>query len=302
MPLALDRTPLVAAVSLVLSGLATLAAPSSTPAVPTAPAHPTRIVALGLPADELALALAPERVVAVDRFADDRAVSNVADDARAVPDRVVARAESIARLRPDLVLSPAWAPAELDVSLHALGIATLRLATASSVDDVRTSIRAVAQALDARTAREALVDELDASLATTRSRCAHDARPTVLLDAGSGRSPAAHTLLAELIDIAGGELLLARSDVGLAPLPLERELSLDPDVLLVDSYRADARARSVVETTRAATGLDVRLDSLRAVATGRVHRVDPRFLLTTTHHVGAAASAICDALHGTHAR
>ena len=212
------------------------------------------------------------------------------------------RTESIAALAPDLVLVPAWASPDLDASLHRLGIATLRTSTPHDVDGVRTTIRTVAAALDARDIGEQLVRDMDASLALTRTRCTGATRPSVLLDAGSGLSPGAHTLLAELVNVAGGELLLARSGEGLVPLSLERELSLDPDVLFVDAYRADARARSIVAPDRGTLGLDPRTRTLRAVRERRAYALPARVLLTTTHHIASAADALCDALRSESTR
>lgn len=269
---------------------------------PPLPAHPHRIVALGLPADELALALVPaDRIAALDRFADDPAASNVVDEARAVPRRVAVSAESVAAVDPDLVLVPAWAPVDLEASLHRFAIATLRIGTPACVDDVRSTLREVATALDAADRGEALVAELDASLARTRAR-PRTSHPTALLDAGSGFSPGEGTLLAELVTVAGGELLLARrGERGLVAVSLERMLSLDPDVVLVDAYRADARARGIADATRGAHGLDPRLGALRAVSAGRVRTLPARLLLTTTHHAAATADALFEALHAEEA-
>ncbi len=290
----------VPATAFALACVAPFAAPGVTPSrAPPPPTHPVHVVALGLPADELALALIDTaRIAALDRFADDEGASNVVEPARSVSRRVVVSAEAIAAVDPDLVLLPAWTGADLDAALHRFGIATLRIGTPTNVEDVRVSIRTVAAALDAHDRGEALIADMDASLAHTHARCGGQPRRTALVDAGSGLSPGAHTLLAELVQIAGGELLLARQGLsGLVPLSLERELSLDPDVLLVDAYRADARARGIVDATRAAHGLDPRLLVLRAVANGDVRPLHARLLLTTTHHIASTADALCDALH-----
>jgi iron complex transport system substrate-binding protein len=208
-------------------------------------------------------------------------------------------AEAIAAAAPDLVLLPAWTGPDLDASLHRFGIATLRVATPATVDDVRASIRSVAHALDASARGERLIEEMDASLDRTRARALGTSRRSALVDAGSGLSPGAGTLLAELVEIAGGELLLARlGHAGLVPLSLERELSLDPDVLLVDAYRADARSRGIVDATRGPLGIDPRLSVMRAARLGHVRPVPARFMLTTTHHIAETAAALFDALHG----
>lgn len=293
-------TGALSAIALALACGGPFLAPPVAPAVaPPLPRHPERIVALGVPADELTLALVdPTRIAALDRFADDEGASNVVAEARAVPARVAVSAEPIAALHPDLVLVPAWSGPDLEGSLHRFGIATLRVQTPTSVAEVRANVRSVAAALDADARGAEVVDAMDMALERTRAR-AHGTTPTALVDAGSRFSPGARTLLAELVTIAGGELLLARrGEHGLVPLSLERELSLDPDVMLVDAYRADARARGVVDAVPGPLGLDPRLVSLRAVREGRARPVASRHLLTTTHHVAATADALFDALHG----
>ena len=81
--------------------------------LPALPPHPVRVVALGIPADEIALALIdPSRIVALDRFADDRDASFVVEDARSVPGRVGVDVEQVLAETPDLVLVPAWAGAK----------------------------------------------------------------------------------------------------------------------------------------------------------------------------------------------
>jgi iron complex transport system substrate-binding protein len=285
--------------ALALSATAAGAAPVAAPALaPPLPARPARIVALGLPADELALALVPStRIAALDRFADDPEASNVVDEARTVRARVPVSAEAIAAQSPDLVLVPAWASPDLEAMLHRFDIATLRVPTPRSLDALREAIRIVAAALDARAQGETLVAELDRSLEETRRSVAGLPRPTALLDAGSGYSPGGGTLLSDLVEAAGGHLLLAtRGEQGLVPLSIERELSLDPDVLLVDRYRADAHARVLGEPERA---LDPRLAHLRAAREGRVRVLPARLLLSTTHHVAHTARALAEALHAS---
>lgn len=289
---------LASGLALLLAGASgLLSAETRTPAVPTVPAHPMRVVALGIPADEIALALIePARIVALDRFADDPDASNVVERARMVARRVAVDVEQVLATEPDLVLVPAWAGADLEVGLHRFGVATVRVGNATSIEGVRDNVRRVASALDAVEEGRVLVRRMDAALESARLRTEGLGRPCVLLHAGSGYSPGAHTLFDELVEVAGGHLLLAQSgDEGLAPLSLEREISLDPDVVIVDAYRADARVRDITGTTGFVA--DRRFAHLRAVREGRVFPVSARFLLTTTHHVAETVEELVRALH-----
>ncbi len=288
-----------------LSGLALLLSASSgllsteasEPAAPELPPHATRIVALGITADELVLALVgPERIVALDRFADDPDVSNVVEQARGVRQRVAVDVEQVLSTEPDLVLVPAWAGMELESGLHRFGVATVRVGNATSLEGIRENIRRVAAALDAVDTGDVLIARMDEAIDRARARTRDLPRPTVLLHAGSGYSPGAHTLFAGLIEAAGGRLLLAELGVeGLAPLSAEREMSLDPDVVIIDAYRADARFQDIAGMTSFA--LDRRFAHTRAVREGRVVPISARFLLTTTQHVAETVEELARALH-----
>jgi ABC-type Fe3+-hydroxamate transport system substrate-binding protein len=81
---------------------------------------------------------------------------------------------------------------------------------------------------------------------------------------------------------------------GEVPLGFEQLLALDPDVIVVDSYRADARAREIV--VEPAIDRDPRLRSLRAVRTRRLLSIPSAHLLATNHHVAALAEDLAAAL------
>lgn len=253
------------------------------------PRHPERIVSVGLHQDELALALAPERVVAIDAFADDPETSFVAAEAARVPSRARASTESILSLRPDLVLLPGWADRELEASLVEAGVAVHREPVATSLEQIRASILALGRLLDAAPRATAILAELDAGLAALPSPPASP--PTVLLLSATGTSPGQGTLFAELVQRAGGRIALPHE--GILPLSLESLLMIDPDVIFVDGYVADGRART---TGDAALIPEAIAPHLRAVREHRLHALSPRIANTTSHHVLETLHALREAL------
>lgn len=274
------RALAVAASSLILSGVLVIASTPDVregPAPIEPPAHPRRVVAVGLHQDEIALALAPDRLVGIDRFADDREASFVVDEARAIPARVTVHVESILRLEPDLVLLPGWVDRELEAALTRAGVAVHREPVVTSVADIEASLQRMGALLDAEPGAAALVLRLQqarAALPTPRTR------PSALLLSATGTSPGQGTLFAELVSLAGGRIAIERS--GILPLSMETVLALDPEVIFLDGYVADGHAR----TLGGDAGLPAPLrDHLRAARRHRVHALSAREANTTSHHV-----------------
>jgi ABC-type Fe3+-hydroxamate transport system substrate-binding protein len=274
------RALAVAALALILSGVLVIASTPDVhvgPAPVEPPARPERIVAVGLHQDEVALALAPERVVGVDRFADDREASFVVDEARAIEARVTVSSESILRLDPDLVLLPGWVDRELEAAITRAGVAVHREPVVTSVEDIEVSVRRMGVLLDARAEADALVAELHRALDGLPSPTR---RPSALLLSATGTSPGRDTLFAELVARAGGRIAIERS--GIVPLSMEAVLALDPEVIFLDGYVADGRARALGGNSHLAAPLR---SHLRASRAHRVHSLSAREANTTSHHV-----------------
>ncbi len=283
----------VALLSLALAAAGGRAAWTTAPSVDgvAAPAHPRRVVALGLHADELALALAPERVVAVDAFADDPEASCVADEARRVAGRASASVESVLAHRPDLVILPGWASAELEAGLAQAGVATVREPVPTRLAEIEASIARLGGVLDAGEAAAGLLASLRAAVAEVEGLGPLSPPPRAVLLAATGTSPGTGTLFAELLERAGGRIALDRP--GIAPLSVETLLAEDPEVIFLDGYRADGRARGL--------GADAAIPGalrphLRAYAEGRVHPLSARLANTTSHHVAETLRALAEAL------
>lgn len=300
-------TPLACAVALLGSAGGVALAPERAwePREAPAPARPSRIVSLAVPADEILLAvIAPQRILAIDEFADDPRASNAVDAARAVQGRLPQpiAAESILALAPDLVILPAWSDPPIGALLAHQGVPVHRVGSPSSLEAVRAEIRALGDVVGARDRAEARVAEMDARLDAVRARGeARRARPGVMLLLWSGLTPGRGTLFCEVVELAGARCAAADAGLeGFAPIPVERVLELDPDVIAIDRYRANARARTVVPEGSIAD--DPRYRSLRAVGAGRVVDLPSAHLLATSHHVAALAEDLADALDALEAR
>jgi len=283
----------LALLSLTLAAAASRMAGSGAPSfdVVPVPAHPRRVVTLGLHADELALALAPERVVAIDAFADDPEASSVVEAARGVAGRASASVESVLAHRPDLVILPGWASPELEAGLAQGGVATVREPVPTRLGEIEESIARLGALLDAREAAAGLLTSLRAALAEVDGLAPLWPPPRAILLAATGTSPGTGTLFAELLARAGGRIALDRP--GIAPLSVETLLARDPEVIFLDGYRADGRARGFGADAVIPAALR---QHLQAYAAGRVHALSARLANTTSHHVAETLRALARAL------
>lgn len=296
---------LVAAVALLLAASSVAGgalsaegvAAEGAPAVAERPTPPRRIVSTNLTSDEILLALEPAtEIVALSAFADDPQVSNVVEQARAIPHRVRGDAERILALEPGVVFAFPFGQAETEALLRQAGIPVVHVPGASTVAEIRDNVRRIGRVVGREKRAEALIEQMDATIARVQRRIAGARRPGVLYWNTGGFTAGAGTLPDALLELAGGRNVAAEAGIeGHAPVPMERVLALDPEVVLVVDYRADERKREVVPPPRIAD--DPLWQDVEAVREGRVRYVPERHLLSSSHHAARAVVDIARVLH-----
>jgi iron complex transport system substrate-binding protein len=282
------------------SGIASSLAPATETAMgggAPLPAHPERVVSVTLSTDEMLLALVPEaRILALSTFADDPLASNVRREARRVAPRVSGDAEALLALEPDLVVTNPFASADAMALLERSRVPVLRVPAATSIADVEEGLRTLADALGARARAEEVIAAMRAKLDRVADAVDGARRPRAILYTTGGWVAGAGTLPAELLALAGADNAAALSGIaGHAVLAPELLLALDPEVVIVVDYRADGRARELFAPPAFAE--DPVFRSLTAVRTGRVHALDPRRVLSASHHAADGALELARVLH-----
>lgn len=191
-------------------------------------ATPRRVASLNLCTDELVLLLAAaEQIASVTHLSQDPAESPLWHAARRYR-RNDGSLLSVAALRPDLVVTMGGGARDRLRIAERLGIPTLDLPFAQSLDDVVVSIRRVAAALGRPAAGEALARRIAALRATAPASLAD----TIWLG-GGGRTVSATGLEAQWMALAGmRQRTMAGDRVGLETL-----LVRPPRILLRSNYR-----------------------------------------------------------------
>ncbi|HEX9933065.1 MAG TPA: ABC transporter substrate-binding protein [Allosphingosinicella sp.] len=190
---------------------------------------PLRVASLNLCTDELLLSLAdPAQIVSVTHLAQEEAETPLWREARRHR-RNDGSLVSAARHRPDLVLTMGGGARDRLRIAARLGIRTLDLPFAGSLDDVEAGIRSVAAALGREARGAALV---------ARIRALRESAPSRAADAiwlgGGGRTVSPEGLEAQWMRLAG----LAQRPLQGDRVPLEQLAARPPAVLLRSDYRA----------------------------------------------------------------
>jgi iron complex transport system substrate-binding protein len=206
-----------------------LAASLALAAASAQPAPPRRVASLNLCTDELVLALAaPDQIVSVTHLAQDPAETPLWRQARRYR-RNDGSLVSVAELRPDLVVTMGGGARDRLRIASRLGMPTLDLPFAQSLDDVEAGIARLAEALGRREAGAALA---------ARMRSLRSTAPPAHLDAiwlgGGGRTVSAAGLEAQWMALAGLRQRPLQGD----RISLETLIAAPPAVLLRSDYRA----------------------------------------------------------------
>ncbi len=225
------------------------------------PAAPQRIVSLNLCTDELLLLLAPRaRIAAVSALADNPAYSPATALAKGLPSSH-GTAEEVLRLEPDLVLASTYSlPYTLEL-LRGEGVPLVLIEQPGSLAQARENLRLVAEALGLEARGRALRREFDGRLQKAAARAARLPRLRGLVLQARGYTHGAHSLIGEVLALAGIENISAELGYeGWAQIPLETLLRQRPEVIVVESQgESDRSLAAAVLRHPALDSLDARI-------------------------------------------
>jgi iron complex transport system substrate-binding protein len=205
-------------------------------------------------------------------------------------DSWTANAEEIRFTSPDLVIASVPYRMESLAAILKAGLPVLALAP-HGFEDIYKDIRLIASLVDAKDRGDALIAEMQQSLAAAGSLCASSPRRSVYCEEWG--KPLIHSQhwVAELIEAAGGNFTGTPG----AHTTADEIASADPDVLLFAWCGAGNRVP--LERVIAQRGWQ----SLRAVRNGDVFCIPDQFLNTPAPTLLEGLACIASALHRNHA-
>ena len=166
---------------------------------PGAAEPPRRIMSLSLCTDQLLLQLvSKDRITSVTYLSRSSEYSYLSAEAEAVPINY-GSSEEVLHERPDLVLAGTFAAAPTRMLLKRIGVSLVEVPPAESFDQIRANTRLVARTVGAEEKGEALIADMDATLAEL-VRTAPARRIIVAGWDGVGNVPAKGTLFDAILN------------------------------------------------------------------------------------------------------
>ena len=218
-------------------------------APPAVAEAPQRVVSINLCTDQLAMLLAGEgQLVSVSRIALDQRVSAMASEALHYVINA-GRAEEVHVMRPDLVVAGVYTSRDTIAMLRRLGIEVVQFDIVKSLDQVRTRILEMGDALEQQEAARVLVARFDADLAALREEKGplNDA-PRAALYYANGYTSGENSLATDILHAAGLRNAPAEAGYDWGKLPLEILALIDPDlVITARRYPGGRRAEEVMD-------------------------------------------------------
>lgn len=265
------------------------------------PTRPERVVSTTLGSDHILLALAgPERILALTHFAADPAYSFVYEVAgKFLPDHMVINTsgagERLLTWRADLVVVASFSDASTIAHLRDAGIPVIVLQHFRSLDDVRSNIFLLGEAMGEEDRASALVEEMDRRLGAVAMRVAGLPKVRVMtyaLIGGQSVTEGRDTSFEAIIQAAGGENIAATEGglTGSVSISMERLLALDPDVILVPGTGKESPHLEDLLSRPGARGL-------KAVRTGQVVVFPSRYFYTVSQYITESIELFARLLH-----
>ncbi|MBK7641702.1 MAG: ABC transporter substrate-binding protein [Planctomycetes bacterium] len=232
----------------------------------TAAARPQRIVALTVgAADTLALLGELERVVAVEEdcfVPGTEKLVRIRNDDHAGPSKAL-NVEAVFALHPDLVI----AKEDLQAALGGRGMDVLWVPQASDLAAICGIVEEIGARLGVKEKSDALLAELRERAARIRARVAGQASVRVYYEAGRpGRTAGKHTVIDEMIRLAGGVNIAGDQELANPTLSSEAIVAADPEVIVLSPWS------DTPEQLAQRPGWS----GMRAVREGRVYQIPER--------------------------
>jgi iron complex transport system substrate-binding protein len=200
--------------------------------------------------------------------------------------------EKVVNIGPDLVLAGGngFTPAADIQRMRDLGFAVLVL-YAADVAGVQADIRLVGQAVDEQRAADQIATTIQGSIDEVTAAVANLPKPRTFYEIGNDPElygPAPDSFVADMVTLAGGDPITT-TDPAVFAIPLERLVSLDPEVIVLGDAAYGVCPDQVA--TRAGW------KSMTAVKNGDIRPVDDTIVTRPGPRLGDGLAALALAIH-----
>ena len=214
-------------------------------ASPAFAAKPQRIVSLNLCTDQILLDLVSrQRIAALSFLAADPTMSSMVEEARGLK-TIQGAAEEVLALDPDLVFVGQYSTPATVSLLERLGQRVVKVAMASSFEEIRSVVRHMAEAVGEGPRGDAMIADFDARISAAKA-LPDSSPPTVMAMQVNSLASGPGSLLDEVFEVSGFHNMArdAAAKGLLGPggrMPLETLVLNPPDLLVLANSPDDFR-------------------------------------------------------------
>ncbi|HWR09215.1 ABC transporter substrate-binding protein [Sporomusa sp.] len=249
---------------------------------------PQRIVSLSISTDEILIGLVPpERIAALTYLADDGGLSNITEQAKAIAAKTRANPEAVIALQPDLVIVPDWQPAEFVQTVRDAGIAIYIYKSPNTIEEIKTVILELAQAVGEQQAGKKLVNDMDSALDRVVAKVRQipaEQRPVVIRFTLMGGTGGKGTTFDDICSYAGVQNGAAIAGLAMNDLLAKEQLvKVNPDILLMPTW--DYTGKTDMDQFKASIQNDPALQSVKAIRQQKLAQIPDRFLYCTSQYI-----------------
>lgn len=266
------------------------------------PAKPKRILTMSMSTDEVMLGLVePERMAAVNAMLDDPASSNVVELGKKVETKIrYPSVEEIASLQPDLVIIPDWGDLSRVAALRDLGIPVVVCKGPRNLQEVKETIKLLAQAAGEPQRGDVLLQKMDEKLAEIAAETAkipaEERRSVVLISLMKGYGGAG-CCFDEACQLAG--VVNGRAAAGIQngeEMSKEKLVEINPDILFLPTY--NNHGKFDIDRFRDEYMNDPSLQNMRAIQQGNLLEPDEGYIYNCSQDFVFAVQEIAYRVYG----
>ncbi len=250
--------------------------------------EPANIISLTLGSDEMLMGLVDKsRIKALTVYAEDAGISNIAEEAKAIPERASLKSiEKIIELQPDLVVTDTWTDPKEVQQLRDARITVYVFATPNNYETQKKVIMELARVVGAEEKGTELTAWMDEKLKAVEEKLASVAPENKLrvMDYGEMGSSGIGTNFDDIVTRAG--LINVVAEAGMKDWPTltkEQMIELNPDIIVLPSWYYDSK--------NSLQGMKDRLKNDTSLATINAIKND-RLISVPNPHVSAVSQYV----------
>ena len=250
--------------------------------------EPVSIISLTLGSDEMLLGLVDKnRIKALCIYAEDAGISNIAEEAKAIPDRASMKSiEKIIEMQPDLVITDTWTKPEEIQQLRDAKITVYVFATPNNYDAQKKVIMELAHVVGADENGTELTAWMDKKLKAIQEKLKSIKPEDKLrvLDYGEMGSSGIGTNFDDIVTRAGLINVVAEAGIeGWPTLSKEKIIEMNPDIIVLPSWYYDSK--NSLQGMKDALKADTSLATVNAVKNDRLISVPNPHLSAISQYV-----------------